>query len=187
MKTLRGRQYSFQKLTHVTMLNKVLDPPASNINDCLIREQCLFLWLVWAILNKVDVTQLMKTLRGRQYSFKQQTEFTMLNKVLDPLPSNISDSLTRTTMLLPFPWIWWFCIKVMFSPMKTLRGRQYSFQQLTQYTMLNKLLDSLASNINDSLTREQCFSFHLYGTILHEIDVPHPWKHWEVSSIPLTS
>jgi hypothetical protein len=38
----------------------------------------------------------------------------------------------------------------------------------------NKVLDSLASNINDSHTSVQCFSIHLYMAILHKIDVPHP-------------
>jgi hypothetical protein len=45
---------------------------------------------------------LVKILAGRQYSFKQLTEFTMLKRLLDPLASNISDSLTRATVLLPF-------------------------------------------------------------------------------------
>jgi hypothetical protein len=44
----------------------------------------------------------MKTLTGRQYSFKQLTQITVLNKMLDPLASNINDSLSRATVLLPF-------------------------------------------------------------------------------------
>jgi hypothetical protein len=44
----------------------------------------------------------MKTLRGRHYSFKQLNEFTLLNKLLDLLDSNINDSLTKATVLLLF-------------------------------------------------------------------------------------
>jgi hypothetical protein len=39
--------------------------------------------------------------------------------------------------------------------MKMLRGRPYSFNQLTQFTMLNKVLDLLTCYINGSLTREK--------------------------------
>jgi hypothetical protein len=53
--------------------------------------------------------------------------------------------------------------------------------------MLNKVVDLLASNIIDFLTRVQFFSFHLYGAILHKVDVPHPWKHSDVGHIPLAS
>jgi hypothetical protein len=45
----------------------------------------------------------MKTLRGRQYSFTQLTQFTMLNKLVAPFLSNMYDSLTRSTVLLPIP------------------------------------------------------------------------------------
>jgi hypothetical protein len=44
----------------------------------------------------------MKTLKNIQYSFKQLTQFTVLNKVLDPLASNINDSLTQATLHLTF-------------------------------------------------------------------------------------
>jgi hypothetical protein len=49
-------------------------------------------------------------LRGRQYSFAQLTLFTTVNKVLDPLASNIKDCLSTATVLLPF----------------TLKGRFYT-------------------------------------------------------------
>jgi hypothetical protein len=56
----------------------------------------------------------MKILRGRQYSFKQQAQFTMLTMVLDPLASNINDSLTQTTLHLPFTSMGRFGPKVIF-------------------------------------------------------------------------
>jgi hypothetical protein len=45
--------------------------------------------------------------------------------------------------------------------MKTLRVKQYSFEQLRQYTMLKKVLDPLASNINDFLRRATVFLYSL--------------------------
>jgi hypothetical protein len=44
----------------------------------------------------------MKTLEVRQVSFQKLTQFTMLNKVPDPLACKINTSLTRATVLLPF-------------------------------------------------------------------------------------
>jgi hypothetical protein len=44
----------------------------------------------------------MKTLRSRQYSFKEQTEFTMVKKLLDAPGSNINDSLKQATLHLSF-------------------------------------------------------------------------------------
>jgi hypothetical protein len=157
MKTLRVRQYSLKKQTQFTMLNKVLDSLSSNINDSLTRVQCFFHSLDCYDLEQRWCFSPMKILRSRQYFFKKLTQFTVLNKVLDPLASNINDSLPRATVLLPFTWMGGYSKKVMFSPMKTLRGRQYSFQKLTQYTMLNKVLDPLASNINDLLRKGTVF------------------------------
>jgi hypothetical protein len=34
-------------------------------------------------------------MRGGQYSFKEQTEFTILTRLADPLVSNIKDSLKK--------------------------------------------------------------------------------------------
>jgi hypothetical protein len=115
--------------------------------------QCSFDSLEWGDFAKRWWSSPMITLRGRQNSFKQLTEFTMLNTLLDPLASNINDSLTRPTVLLPFTWMGRFSKKVMFSPMRTLRGRHYSIKQQSQFTMLKKVLNTLVSIINDSLTR----------------------------------
>jgi hypothetical protein len=56
----------------------------------------------------------MKTLRGRQYSFKQQTQIKLQNKVLGTLASNINDSLTEAALHLPFSFMGSFSTKVMF-------------------------------------------------------------------------
>jgi hypothetical protein len=56
----------------------------------------------------------MKTLRGRQYSFKQQTQIKLQNKVLGPFASKVNDSLTEATLHVPFSCIGPFSTKVMF-------------------------------------------------------------------------
>jgi hypothetical protein len=89
-----------------------------------------------------------------QYSLKQLTQFTMLNKVLDPLASNINDSLKRTTVILPFISKGLFGTKLMFLTHENAERWVIFFNQLTQFTMLNNVLDSVACNFNGSLTRE---------------------------------
>jgi hypothetical protein len=49
-----------------------------------------------------------------QYSFKEQTEFTILTKLLDPLVSSMKDLLTKTAVFIPFTCMQWFCTKLMF-------------------------------------------------------------------------
>jgi hypothetical protein len=56
----------------------------------------------------------MKMLRGRQYSFKQQTQIKLQNKILGPLASNMNNSLTEATLHLPSSCIGPFSTKVMF-------------------------------------------------------------------------
>jgi hypothetical protein len=56
----------------------------------------------------------MKTLRGRQYSLKQQTQMKLQENLVGPLASNMNVSLTEDTLHLPFSCIWPFSIKVMF-------------------------------------------------------------------------
>jgi hypothetical protein len=94
----------------------------------------------------------MKTLRGRQYSLKQQPQFTRLRKLVDPLPANVKDFLRRTTVFLHSLERGYWVQSLNSPPMKTLRGRQYSFEQQTQIKLKNKVLGLLASNMNDSLT-----------------------------------
>jgi hypothetical protein len=55
-----------------------------------------------------------KTLSVMQYSLKEQTEFTILTKLLDSLVSNIKDSLTKAAVFLPFTFMRRFCTKFMF-------------------------------------------------------------------------
>jgi hypothetical protein len=87
MKTLTVGQCSFQKLTQFTMLNKVQGPLACNIYASLTRAAVLlpFTWM-WRFSR---VCWSRKTLRSIQYSFKEQTEFTILSKLLDHLVYNL--------------------------------------------------------------------------------------------------
>jgi hypothetical protein len=72
--------------------------------------------------------------------------------------------------------------------MKMLRGRQRSFQMLTQFTMLNTVQGPLACNKNASLRRAAVLPpFTLKGVIMHKGNVAHPGKHCEMGSTPLKS
>jgi hypothetical protein len=88
-----------------------------------------------------------------QYSLKEQTEFTILTKVLESLISNIKDSLTKAAVFSHLLLCGDFAQSLCSSPMKTLKVRQRSSSKLTQFTMLNKVQDPLACNINASLIR----------------------------------
>jgi hypothetical protein len=153
MKTLAVRQCFFQKLTQLTMLNILQVPLAWNIKASLTRAAVLlpFTWLGWFSTRWCSPSR--KTLRDMQYSFKEQTEFTILTKFLDPLVSNIKDPLTNLQIFShllvcgDFPQSW--CS----SPMNTLAVRQGSFQKLPQFTMLKKVQGPLTCNLNASLTR----------------------------------
>jgi hypothetical protein len=99
----------------------------------------------------------MKTLRGRQYSFKQQIQIKLQNKVLGLLASDMDDSLTKAALQLLSVLSGHLQQRLCFSFLKTLRGRQYSLIQQTQFTRLRKLLDTLPSNMEDFLRRTTVF------------------------------
>jgi hypothetical protein len=88
----------------------------------------------------------------RQDSFKEQNEFTILTMLLDPLFSNIKDSLTNRQFFSHLLGYGDFAQSLCSSPMKMLKTRQHFFQNLTQFTMLNKVQDPLVCKINPSLT-----------------------------------
>jgi hypothetical protein len=73
--------------------------------------------------------------------------------LLDPLVSNIQDSLRKTAVFLPFIKGGDFAQRLCSSHMKTLKVRHCSFQKLTEFTKLNKVKFPLAWNINASLIR----------------------------------
>jgi hypothetical protein len=172
MKTLTVRQHSFQNLTQFSMLNKVQEPLACNINASLTRAAVLL-----PLLESGDSAQRWycwprKTLRARQYPFKDQTEFTILTMLLDPLLSNMKDSLTNLQFLCHLL-VWADFVKSWYSSkMKMLTVGQRSFQKLTQFTMFTKVQDTLACKINPSLTR---------ATVL----LPFTWMGWFSTKVML--
>jgi hypothetical protein len=56
----------------------------------------------------------LKTMRVRQYSLEHVIQFTMLNKLLDPLACNTYASLTGETVLLPYIETGLLCTKIIF-------------------------------------------------------------------------
>jgi hypothetical protein len=112
--TLTVRKLSFQMLTRFTKHNKVKGPLACNTNASLTELQCFSHSLEWGDSAESWCCSSRKTLRVMQYSFKEQTEFTILTKFLNPLVSNIKDSLTKAAVFLPFTFMRWFYTKFMF-------------------------------------------------------------------------
>jgi hypothetical protein len=102
LKTLTVRKRSFQMLTRFTMQKKVKSPLAYNTNASLTELQCFSHSLEWGDSAERWCCSSRKTLKGRQYFLIVQTEFTILTMLLDPLFSNIKDSLRKTAVFLPF-------------------------------------------------------------------------------------
>jgi hypothetical protein len=147
------------------MLNKLRDPLASNTYDSLTQVTLLLPFTCMGNFEQKFCSSIMKTLRSKHYSLKQQIQFTMANKVLDPLASKINDFLKRTTVFLHSLERFYYAQSWCSSLLKMMTGWQHSFQMLTQFTMLNKVQDPLASNINDSLTRAA-------------VPLPFTWMEW---------
>jgi hypothetical protein len=102
-----SRQNSFKEQNAFTMLTMLLDPLFSNIKDSLTNLQFFSLLLVCGDFAQGLCSSQKKTLKVGPRSFHTLTEFTMLNKVQDPL------ALTRAAVLLPFTWMGRFSRKVM--------------------------------------------------------------------------
>jgi hypothetical protein len=102
-------------------------------------------------------------LRSRQNSFKEHNKFTILTMLLDPLFSHIKDSLTNFQFFSHLLACSDFAQSLCSSPMKSLGRRVYFLKVYTQFSILNTLLNHLASNINGFLRKAQCFSIHLKG------------------------
>jgi hypothetical protein len=132
----------------------VLDPPASNMDSFHRRNKVLLSFTWKGLFCRRCCSSQFKTLTDRLYSFYKITQFSHLNNVPNPLAFNLYSSLTKDTLFLAFTFNWgYFAQRWCSLPMKTLRGRQYSFKMLTQFILLNNVLDPLACYINDSLPR----------------------------------
>jgi hypothetical protein len=109
--------------------------------------QCFSHSLEWGDSSQRWCCLCRKTVRSRQNSFKEQNEFTVLTMFLDPLFSNIKDSLTNMQFFSHSLVCSCYAQRWCSSPMETLRGRAYCLKQHTQFSNLNMLLNHLASNI----------------------------------------
>jgi hypothetical protein len=124
-----------------------------------------------------------KTLRGGQYSFKEKTGFTILTKLLDPLVLTLR-ILLKQLQFFSHSLVWGdFAQRWCSSALETLRGREYLLKQHTQFTILNMLLNNLASNTYDFLRRTPVFLHSLERCYLNKVDVSYPWKPWQVGSV----
>jgi hypothetical protein len=129
----------------------------------LKEKQCFFLSLEFGTFTKSWCPTHMKALSAKQYIVQRVTQFSLKNKVLGPPDSTIDNFLPRYTVLLPLSWIELFGTKWCSSHFKALRDRKHSFEILSQFSLLLKVLNSDACNINGSLTG---------GTLL----LPFTWK-----------
>jgi hypothetical protein len=57
--------------------------------------------------------------------------------------------------------------------MKTLSGRQYTFEEVTQFPSQNKVIDTPVSNIHLSLTRHAVVVPFIERGDLAQSDIPH--------------
>jgi hypothetical protein len=129
----------------------------------------------------------METLKVRQRSSSKLTQFTMISKVQGPLACNINVSLTELQCFShSHEWGYsaerWCCFS-----RKTVRSRQNSFKDQTEFTILTMLLDPLVSYIKDYLTNCSFSPIYFYALILYKVDVAHPWKCWQLGSVPFKS
>jgi hypothetical protein len=136
-KTLRDGQYSFKEQTGFTILTKLADPLVSNIKDSLKKLQFFSHSLVWGDFAQRWCSLPIETRSAKEYTIKQHTQCTMLTMLLRHLASNIYDFLIRAIVFLHSFERGCYAQSWCSSPMKTLTGRQRSFQMLTQLTMLN--------------------------------------------------
>jgi hypothetical protein len=61
-----------------------------------------------------------------------------------------------------------------FPPLKTLLGRQYSFQKLTQFSQGNNMLDAPPSNLGGFPSKDPCvYSIELNRPMWKKMSVPH--------------
>jgi hypothetical protein len=137
----------------------VLDPLASIIDGSITRDTVLLPFTLRGYFAQQWYSSPMQTLSGRQYSFKQVTQFSTHNRCM---------TLQLLTLIFPLQEMqaWFhslergvFAQSWCSSPMKTLIVRQYYFKQQTQFKMQNNVLDPLHLSLMVLLQETQCF-FH---------------------------
>jgi hypothetical protein len=98
----------------IHMLIMLLDVSLLTLVVFCKELQCFYTHLKGAVFSQSWCSSTRKTLRGQQYSLKQQTQYKLQKKVLAPLASNIIVSLTLATLHRPFSCMGPLWTKVMF-------------------------------------------------------------------------
>jgi hypothetical protein len=130
----RARQYSFQKLTEFSLGNNVLDTPAFN-TDCMFQNLQVFLhYIQIGYVSLSEWVSHLKMLTDSNYTFHRLTQISKGNNVLDTPASNIDVFFQDILVFLQFKWTLLFWTKWMIHPLEMLSARQYSFQNLTQFS-----------------------------------------------------
>jgi hypothetical protein len=70
------------------------------MNDCLTEATQLVPFSFMGPFSAKVMFLILKSLRGSHYSLIQQTQFIMLSKQLDSLPSNMKDCIRTSVFLL---------------------------------------------------------------------------------------
>jgi hypothetical protein len=93
----------------------------------------------------------------RWYSFQKLTPYSQGNNMLNACPSNIDGFLSRDTCVAAIYLNRPFWKKnVPFYPLKSMIGRPYSSQKLTQCLQGNNMEDVSGSNIDGFPSRDTC-------------------------------
>jgi hypothetical protein len=85
------------------------------------------------------------------------TQFSQGNNVLEPPASSLDICLQEIEYFFHSLERVYLAQRWYSSHFKTLRERQYSFKKLTQFKVLNKVLDPLSCNVRGSLTSHTVF------------------------------
>jgi hypothetical protein len=156
LRSLIGRQYSFQKLIQFWQGHKVLHAPASNFM-IFFWEIHVLLQLSWIVLPGTKWAFLtLENLIGRQSFFQKQTHFWQKNNTLDAPPANVRGFLTRDTCVsssqLNIP-IW---SKHRLSQRETPMWQEVFLWKTSSIPTGNNVLDAPASNIVGLFCRYKC-------------------------------
>jgi hypothetical protein len=145
-------KHSFHMLILLLQGNNLLEAPAANLDLCL--QETVHVPLSWnGLLAQRWNCSHCQTLTDRQCSFWMLNQLKLLNNVPEPLSCNLCGSPARHTVILPFIESGNLAPKGCSSHYQTVRGRWPSFWNFTLLTLLHKVLDPLASNINNFLPR----------------------------------
>jgi hypothetical protein len=102
--TPKCRMYSFQKLTHFSQRNNVVDANASKTDGCLWRDTCAsstqLNMCIWSKMSLSLPWKLWYYMILWKYCFQKLTKLSLGNSVLDALPSNTGGFLWEIHVFL---------------------------------------------------------------------------------------